>query len=318
MGSMMTNINTAASTKTGGLADTDLALKHGISDDSKGMLLGAVGVAIFSLTLPFTRMAVAELNPVFVALGRAVVAAVLAALLLWRMRASWPTKAQIKPLLLSALGCVIGFPVFSSIAMRYVPAAHGAVVLGILPLATAIFAALRFKERPSVGFWIMAIIGSSLVVGFALQQGGGAFQMADLALFAAVVLAAMGYAEGGRLAQSMGGQQVISWSLVLSMPLLLPLTVWLAWHYGLDASPKAWLSFAYVSVFSMFIGFFFWYKGLAIGGIARVGQVQLLQPFLSLLGAACILGEALTVTNLLFAVAVIAVVGLGRRMNIRR
>jgi drug/metabolite transporter (DMT)-like permease len=299
---------------------------HGILDvqamsqknENKGMLSGAIGVAIFSLTLPFTRMAVAELNPVFVAMGRAVVAATIAAFLLWRMGAVKPTAAQIKPLLMCALGVVIGFPVFSSIAMRYVPASHGAIVLGILPLATALFAALRFKERPSMGFWIMAVLGSALVISFALLQGGGSFQMADLALFAAVIFAAMGYAEGASLSQTMGGQQVISWALILAMPLVLPLALWLGWHYGVQASPRAWLGFAYVSVFSMFIGFFFWYKGLALGGTARVGQVQLLQPFMTLLGAALILGESLNVMNVGFALAVIMVVTLGRRMNIRR
>lgn len=286
--------------------------------EATGMWLGAVGVAIFSLTLPFTRMAVAELNPVFVALGRAVVAAGISAVLLYRLRAAFPNKTQLKALLITALGVVVGFPVFSSIAMQYVPASHGAIVLGILPLATALFAALRFHERPSAGFWAMALLGSGLVVAFALQQGGGSFHPADLALFAAVIAAAMGYAEGGRLSQSMGGQQVISWALVLAMPVLLPLTVWLGWRYGVQASPRAWMGFVYVSLFSMFIGFFFWYKGLAMGGIARVGQVQLIQPFLTLLGATVILGESLSVNNLGFALAVLVVVGIGRRMNIQR
>lgn len=289
-----------------------------LTQESRGMLLGTVGVAIFSLTLPFTRMAVAELDPVLVALGRAVVAAAGSAILLWWLGAPRPTPSQVRALLITALGVVVGFPVFSSLAMRYVPASHGAVVVGILPLVTALFGALRFGERPSVGFWIAAFIGSGLVVGFALWQGGGQFHMADLALFAAVIAAAMGYAEGARLSQTMGGQQVIAWALVLSMPLLLPVTVWLGWTHGISASPRAWVGFAYVSLFSMFIGFFFWYKGLALGGIARVGQVQLVQPFLTLIGAALILGEALDARNFLFAIAVIAVVAIGRRMGIKR
>jgi drug/metabolite transporter (DMT)-like permease len=289
-----------------------------MTQESKGMWLGAVGVAIFSLTLPFTRMAVAELNPVLVALGRAVVAAIGSALLLWRLGAARPTRAQWKALAITALGVVVGFPVLSSVAMRYVPASHGAIVLGILPLATALFGALRFGERPSVGFWIAAVVGSVIVVAFALWQGGGELHLADFALFGAVIAAAMGYAEGGRLSQSMGGQQVISWALLLSMPILVPVTAWLGWRYGVSASPRAWLGFAYVSLFSMFIGFFFWYKGLALGGIARVGQVQLLQPFLSLVGAAIILGEALDAKNILFALAVLAVVAVGRRMAIKR
>ncbi|MBC7500701.1 MAG: DMT family transporter, partial [Herminiimonas sp.] len=212
---------------------------------------------------------------------------------------------------------IIGFPVFTSIAMRHVPASHGAIVIGILPLATAVFGALRLGERPSTGFWISAVAGSGVVIGFAVWQGGGALHLADLALFAAVIAAAMGYAEGARLSQAMSGQQVISWALVLSLPLLLPISTWLAWRYGMTASPRAWIGFAYVSVFSMFIGFFFWYKGLATGGVSRVGQVQLIQPFLTLGGAALILGEKLDPINIVFAVAVIAVVAIGRRTNIR-
>ncbi|MBP0596715.1 DMT family transporter [Herbaspirillum sp. LeCh32-8] len=287
-------------------------------NESKGMWLGLIGVAVFSLTLPFTRIAVAELNPAFVAFGRAVVAGLCSlALLLW-MRAPRPNAQQLRGLVITALGVVVGFPLFSSIAMRYVPAAQGAVVVGLLPLATALFGALRFGERPSAGFWLAALAGSAIVIGFALREGGGSFHLADFALFAAVVTAAMGYAEGGRLSQSMGGQQVIAWALVVSLPVTAPVSAWLAWEYGVSASPASWLAFGYVSLFSMFIGFFFWYKGLALGGIARVGQVQLLQPFMSLLGAAVIAGEALDASNLLFALAVIAVVGVGRRMAVRR
>jgi drug/metabolite transporter (DMT)-like permease len=289
-----------------------------LKQESKGMWLGMVGVAIFSLTLPFTRMAVPELGSVFVALGRAVVAALCSALLLWRMGAALPARSQWKPLAITSLGVVVGFPLLSSLAMSYVPASHGAVVVGILPLATALFGALRFGERPSLGFWIASVVGSSIVVGFAVWQGGGALQLADLALFGAVIAAAMGYAEGGRLSQTMGGQQVISWALLLSMPVLVPVTAWFGWRNGLHASPQAWFAFAYVSLFSMFIGFFFWYKGLALGGIARVGQVQLLQPFLSLLGASLILGETLEARNILFALAVVVVVAVGRRMAIKR
>ncbi|WP_167541843.1 DMT family transporter [Herbaspirillum rhizosphaerae] len=289
-----------------------------MSLESKGMWLGFVGVAVFSLTLPFTRIAVAELNPAFVAFGRALVAAICAIGMLWHLKAPRPTMLQVRGLLITALGVVVGFPLFSSIAMHYVPAAHGAVVVGLLPLATALFGALRFGERPSLGFWIAALIGSAIVIVFALRQGGGSFHPADFALFAAVFAAAMGYAEGGRLSQAMGGQQVICWALVLSLPVVLPVTVWLGWHYGVDASPQAWGAFAYVSLFSMFIGFFFWYKGLALGGIARVGQVQLLQPFMTLVGAAVIVGEPLDASNLMFATAVIVVVAIGKRMAIKR
>jgi drug/metabolite transporter (DMT)-like permease len=292
-----------------------------LSGETRGMLLGLVGVAMFSLTLPFTRMAVAELDPSFVALGRALVAAALGAIWLRWNRVALPPGSALVPLALVSLGCVIGFPLLSSLALRTLPAAHGAVLVGILPLATALFSALRGNEKPSAGFWVMASLGSGIVVGFALRQGGGSLQPADLLMLGAVVLGALGYAEGGRLARTMGGPQVISWALVLSAPLLLPLVLWLSWpRLGTIAAAgaHAWLGFAYVSVFSMFIGFFFWYRGMARGGIARVGQVQLVQPFLTLLGAAALLGEPLELANFVFAFAVIAVVALGRKMQVRR
>lgn len=289
-----------------------------LGDDRKGLLLGLTGVALFSLTLPFTRLAVAELDATFVALGRALVAACLAALYLWHQRASWPRRRQWLPLALVALGCVIGFPWLTSIAMRSLPASHGAVLVGILPLATAVFAVLRGKERPAPAFWAIALAGTVLVIAFALRQGGGSFHLADWLMFGAVLLGALGYAEGGRLAQTMPGQQVISWALVLAAPCVLPMVLWSCQGQGASmahASAGAWLGFAYISVFSMFIGFFFWYRAMALGGVARVGQTQLLQPFLTLLGAAALLGEPLQADSLLFAGAVIAVVAAGRKLR---
>ncbi|GGE71579.1 hypothetical protein GCM10008020_15260 [Massilia psychrophila] len=292
-----------------------------LSDETAGMLLGLVGVAMFSLTLPFTRMAVAELDPAFVALARALVAAVLGAIWLRFHRAAWPPRSALLPLALVSLGCVIGFPWLTSIALRTLPASHGAVLVGILPLATAVFSALRGVEKPSARFWVTALLGSSIVIGFALRQSGGNLHPADLLMLGAVVLGALGYAEGGHLARTMGGPQVISWALVLSAPLLLPLVLWLSWPWPgaiAGAGIRAWLGFAYVAVFSMFIGFVFWYRGMALGGIARVGQVQLIQPFLTLLGAAALLGEPLVLSNFVFALAVIALVALGRKMQVRR
>lgn len=291
---------------------------HRLSDEAAGMLLGLVGVAMFSLTLPFTRMAVAAFDPAFVALGRALVAAVLAAAwLAWR-RAPLPPRSALPGLALVSMGCIIGFPWLTSMAMRTLPAAHGAVLVGILPLATAAYAALRGHEKPSSAFWVMALLGTAMVCGYALLQSGGSLHLADLAILVAVLLGAVGYAEGGRLSKSLGGQQVISWALVLSAPVLLPLVLWQADFSALHtAGARAWTGFAYVSVFSMFIGFFFWYKGMALGGVARVGQVQLLQPFFTMLGAALLLGESLELRNILFALAVISVVALGRKAQIK-
>ena len=300
---------------------TALPARAGMSRDTSGMLLGLVGVIIFGMTFPATPLAVAELPSVFVALGRALAAALLAGVWLAWKRAPWPPRAALLPLALVSAGCIIGFPWLTSVALRTVPASHGAVLVGILPLATAAFSALRGNEQPSLGFWLMALIGSALVVAFALHQSGGSFHRADLLMFAAVALAAIGYTEGARLAQSMGGPQVISWALVLSAPLLAPLLAWLAWPDAgaiAQAGARAWLGFAYVSAFSMYIGFFFWYAGMARGGIARVGQVQLVQPFVTLGGAWALLGEPLAPSNIWFAIAVIAVVAVGRTMQVKR
>jgi drug/metabolite transporter (DMT)-like permease len=300
---------------------TPASITRAVSDDTRGMLLGLAGVAIFSLTLPFTRLAVRELDPLFLTLGRALGAAVLAAGWLRMRRAAWPGRAALRPLAVVALGCVLGFPLLSSIAMRSVPASHGAVLAGLLPLATALYAALRGYERPSRGFWLVALLGTSLVLVFALGHGGGGLLQADLLMFGAIVSAAAGYAEGGRLARSLGGQEVICWALVLAaIPAAVLLLALQGGQLGrlAAAGPASWLAFGYVTVFSMFIGFFFWYRGLALGGVARVGQVQLLQPFLSLAGAAALLGETLTPSNVGFALAVIGTVALGRRMQVRR
>ena len=301
------------------------AIAHPVSstshDETRGMLLGLAGVAMFSLTMPFTRMAVMDLDPLFAALARALGAAALAAgWLVWH-RAPLPPRSAWLPLGLVMLGVVIGFPLFSSMALRVLPAAHGAVLAGLLPLMTTIYAALRGDERPSLAFWLTAVLGAAIVVAFALFQGGGALHPADLLMFAALAAGAMGYAEGGKLARTLGGPETICWALLLAVP---PAASMLAWHlarHPVDfaaVGPAAWVGLAYVTAISMFVGFFFWYRGLALGGIARVGQVQLLQPFMSLLGAAVLLGERLALSNCLFALAVIGVVCAGRRLQVRR
>ena len=290
-------------------------------DESRGMLLGLAGVAMFSLTMPFTRMAVMDLDPLFAALARALGAAALAAgWLVWR-RAPLPPRGAWLPLGLVMLGVVIGFPLLSSMALRALPAAHGAVLAGLLPLMTTIYAALRGDERPSLAFWLMAVLGAAIVVAFALFQGGGALAPADLLMFAALAAGAMGYAEGGKLARTLGGPETICWALLLAVPLAAPMLAWHLARHPVDVAavgPAAWAGLAYVTAISMFVGFFFWYRGLALGGIARVGQVQLLQPFMSLLGAAVLLGERLALNNCVFALAVIGVVCAGRRLQVRR
>ena len=278
----------------------------------QGLWWGFVGVAAFSVTLPATRAAVDALDPVFVGLGRAVVAAVLAAIVLRAKRSPWPARAMWPRLALVAAGVVVGFPLLSAWAMRYVPASHGAVVIGLLPLATAAAGTWLAHERPSRRFWGCAIAGSAVVVGFALWKGGGTFHVADLLLVGAVAAAAIGYAEGARLARTLGGWQVISWALILSAPFLLVPAALAAGDLRL-VPWTAWTGFAYVSVVSMYVGFFAWYRGLALGGIAEVGQVQLLQPFLTIAFSTLLLGEALDVATLVAAALVIAAIALGRR-----
>lgn len=291
------------------------------SRESQGMLLGLVGVMIFSLTLPMTRIVVQEWPPLLNGLGRALAAAVpAAALLAWR-RERWPSRAQLKSLAVVGFGVIVAFPVFSAWAMKTVPASHGALVVGLLPLFVALYAAWLSHERPSPAFWGSAAVGSALVVAYALHAGGGALQAGDALMLVAVAGGALGYAEGARLARQLGGWQVICWALVVSAPFLVPPVGWLGWqqhlHHPGPVAMKTWLAFGYVTLFSQFIGFFAWYAGLAMGGTARVGQVQLLQIFFTIAFAALCFGETVAPSTWLFAAAVIATVVLGRKAAVR-
>ncbi|AOJ10892.1 DMT family transporter [Burkholderia mayonis] len=287
------------------------------SRETRGMLLGLIGVMIFSLTLPMTRIVVTEFHPLLNGLGRALAAAVPAGLLLWLRRERVPTRAQLKSLAVVSAGVIVAFPVFSAWAMKTVPAAHGAVVNGLQSLLVALYAAWLSRERPSKAFWASAVTGSALVVAFALRDGGGTLQPGDLLMLVAVGIGALGYAEGARLAREIGGWQVICWALVVSAPFLVLPVGWLAWsHHAAHPGPvslRVWLAFGYVTLFSQFIGFFAWYAGLAMGGTARVGQVQLLQIFFTIAFSALFFGETVSPSTWLFAAAVIATVVLGRR-----
>ncbi|MGE0099521.1 MAG: DMT family transporter [Hydrogenophaga sp.] len=289
----------------------------------KGLLLGLLGVTIFALTLPMTRLAVGtmdapQMSGVFIALGRAVVAAVLSIGFLLATHASWPRREDLAPLLFTAAGVVFGFPLFTSIAMRYVEAVHAAVIVGVLPLATAAVGALLHRQRPSPGFWLCAALGSGLVVGFAVLrsgQSGLSLHPADALLLAAMACAAVGYGYGARLSQRMRAEHVICWALVMALPLTLPISL-VTWPRD-ELHASAWAGFAYTAVFSMWLGFFAWYRGLALGGTVRVSQVQLVQPFLGMLFAVPLLGERLDLVTLGFALAVIATVFVGKRMPVR-
>lgn len=292
----------------------------GGSVEVRGLFYGLLAVSAFSLTLPATRVAVAALDPVFVGLGRSLAAALIALLVLVLARPRLPTRNQWRGLAMVAAGVIVGFPLLSAWAMQRVPAAHGAILLGILPLATAAAGALRAGERPSSGFWIAAVMGSILVVGFALLSGAGKPTPADLALLGAVFAAAFGYAEGGRLAQTLGGWQVICWALVLAAPFLaIPVLVASPAQSAMMSIPiDAWIAFAYVTLVSQLFGFFLWYHALAVGGIARVSQIQLLQPFFTLFAAGLWFGERITPLMIAFVIAVMLVVAVSRKMPVRR
>jgi len=278
-----------------------------------GAVLGAIGVLGFSFSLPATRLALRDLDPWVVAFGRAAVAAGLAFLVLRAARASLPTRTQWRRLAIVAGGVVIGFPLLTSIALHHRTAAHGAIVVGLVPAATAVMAVLRAGERPSPAFWLASAAGTVAVLVFAFVSGAGALQLTDVELLAAVVLVALGYAEGGALARELGGTHTICWALVLSAPLLVPVAAVRVAQTGFHVHADSAFGFAYVSTISMFAAFFAWYAGLARGGVARIGQIQLAQAPLTLLWAGLLLGERVTLGSALTAVLVVGCVAATQR-----
>ena len=289
------------------------------TDATRGLLLGLAGVVMFALSIPMTRLAggsaeAPQLAPAFVALGRAAVAGGLSLAYLALTRARRPQGREWRLLAFTAAGVVFGWPLLLGLAVRHVDAVHASVISGVLPLATAVIAALVLRQRPSAGFWTCALAGLGLVVGFAAWRGAGALELADGLLLGAVLCASAGYVSGARLSTVLTAEQVICWVLVISLPVTLPLAV--LTRPAAPVAASAWLGFAYVSLVSMWIGFFAWYRGLALGGTLRVSQVQVLQPFLSMLFAVPLLGEHLDAMTVVFALAVLAVVWWGKRQPI--
>ncbi|WP_345463716.1 DMT family transporter [Deinococcus carri] len=279
--------------------------------ETVGWWWAALGVLCFSFTLPATRLAVPEFGGYTVGFGRAVVAGLLALGLLLVRQERFPERRHWRGLALVALGVVFGFPVLTSLALRTVPSSHGAVVVGLLPAATAIAAVLLTRERPRPVFWLVSALGVAAVVAFAATTGAGHLGTGDVFMLLAVLLAALGYAEGGRLARELDGWRVVSWALVFSLPAALITVLLTPWPTQLP-SGVAWLAFGYVSVVSMFLGFFAWYRGLALGGVARAGQVQLVQPVLTVVWSALFLGEALDGRTLVAALVVVGCAALSR------
>jgi drug/metabolite transporter (DMT)-like permease len=271
-----------------------------------GWVSGLIGVIIFSGSLPATRVAVASMTPLFLTSARAVIAAVIGAVLLLALRQTRPARSDLPSLAIVGFGVVVGFPLLTALALRHITSAHSIVFIGLLPLATAIFGVLRGGERPKAAFWFFSILGSLSVAAFALSQSGAASLTGDLLMVAAILVCGLGYAEGAVLSRRLGGWQVICWALVLSAPVLVPVVALRIGTEGLHAGPDAWLGFAYVALVSMFLAFFPWYRGLALGGIARIGQIQLAQPVLTLCWAALLLGEAVTLATVVAALAVLA------------
>lgn len=265
----------------------------GSRHSTQGWVNGFLGMLIFSGSLPATRLAVQEFDPLFLTAMRAVLAALLALCALGMMRQRWPRRQDLVPLVMVAIGVVIGFPLLTALALQHTTSAHALVYIGLLPLATACFGVLRGGERPKAAFWLFSVLGSLLVGAFALSQGAGASWAGDLLMVAAVLLCGLGYAEGAMLTRKLGGWQVISWALVVALPLTAGVAVWAAPATWPQVSVGAWLSLGYISLFSMWIGFIFWYRGLALAGIAAVGQLQLLQPFFGLALAGLVLHETI-------------------------
>jgi drug/metabolite transporter (DMT)-like permease len=258
---------------------------------TKGWGSGLLGVLIFSGSLPATRVAVGGFTPLFLTSARAVIAALLGAALLLALRQKPPEKRDLAPLTVVAIGVVIGFPLLTALALQHITSARSIVFIGLLPLATAIFGVVRAGERPRPAFWLFSTVGAVSVAGFALANSSFAVPAGDLLMVAAIVLCGLGYAEGASLSRRLGGWQVISWALVVALPVMAVIAIATLPDVWTGIGGPAWLGLAYVSVFSMLVGFVFWYRGLALGGIAGVGQLQLLQPFFGLLLAGLLLGE---------------------------
>lgn len=279
-----------------------------MTQNTKGWLNGLLGVLIFSGSLPATRVAVADFDPIFLTAARATIAGVLAIFVLLTLRSRRPARQDLFYLSLVAVGVVVGFPLFTALALQHITAARSIVFVGLLPLATALFSVLRTNERPRPAFWLFAILGAACVGGFALTQDAHGALQGDLLMLAAVLVCGYGYAEGGRLSRHLGGWEVICWALALSLPVMTLLSIfWLPATWKGIGVP-AWTGLAYVSLFSMLIGFVFWYRGLAQGGIAAVGQLQLLQPFFGLALAAALLGEVISYAMITATVAVVVCV----------
>ena len=286
-----------------------------MDDKTRGWLNGFAGIVVFSGSMPATRAAVMALDPFFVTTARASIAGCIAGIALLLMRAPRPSREDVQRLLITAAGVVLAFPLLSGLALQHISSARSLVFLGLLPLSTSLFGVLRGGERPPALFWLFALLGAGVIGIFALARGAESSLQGDLLMVLAVILCGLGYAEGGVLARHMGGVRVICWALVLSLP---PMLVGVLVTLPADLAPVpafAWGGFVYVTLFSMLIGFVFWYRGLALGGIAAISQLQLLMPLLGLLWSALLLHETIGRSMLWATAGVILCVAGARRFS---
>jgi drug/metabolite transporter (DMT)-like permease len=289
------------------------------SREKLGIALGCAGVLLFAGTLPATRLAVASIDPMFLTAARTTIAGLAGLAVLLATRRPLPPPRLWLPLIVAGLCSVYGFPIFMALAMTSVPAAHGGVVLGIIPLGTTAAACLVASERPSAGFWLASLAGAAIVVVFMLSQSEAwTIAAGDLFLLGTVVSGSFAYALSGRLSMSMPGWEVISWQVTALLPTS-ALAALLLWPDNLAGVPvQAWAGLAYVSFVSQFTAFFVFNAAMAMAGVSRVGQLMLLQPFVIVALAAPVNGEPIRLSTMAYAAAVVAVVMIGQRMRVRR
>jgi drug/metabolite transporter (DMT)-like permease len=289
-----------------------------VKNESKGMLIGLVGVCIFALTLPASKLAVEVFNPAFVSFGRAFIAGLAGLGYILIIKAPIPPWSIVRTMFLIIIGIVICFPYLMTLAMANGSSSHGGIILGFMPLLTTVFGVVRHKERPSRGFWFASLLGTGLVLTYALIQGAGSFSYMDFLLMSATIFSALGYAEGAEISRFMSPKLVISWAVVIALPINATVTYITFEPKYLNAPIMYWESLLFLGLFSMYIGFFFWYEGLSLGGISRVSQVQLTQPFITLICANVLLSEKLEAINFIFAALVVSSVFLGKHMLVKR
>lgn len=282
------------------------------------MLIGLVGIVIFGMTLPVTKVALGSFSPEFIAFGRGTLAGLAGLIYVILKKPELPNRKQVIQIFVIVLGIVIAFPYLMTLAMTHGSSAHGGIILGFMPILTTIIAALRFQEKPSWGFWFASILGTVIVLLYAFIQGSGTLSRLDSLLILAALFSAMGYAEGADLSKGMSPKLVISWAVIFALPLNVVISALAFKEQYLQASLPSMAALLFVGLMSMYVGFFFWYEGLAIGGIARVSQVQLIQPFVTLLGSSILLGESLTLLNCVFTTLVVASILLSKTMLVKR